>query len=656
MTIGALAVIAFQIEAITFPYPLDYGEAPLIDQAVQLNKGNSIYRASIDQPPYTISNYPPVYVLIMALFESLFGPAYWYGRMISTLSALSSAVFIVLIVYSRSRNLFVSIIPGLLFINIPYVASWSTLARIDHLALFFALAGLYFIFKNEHLDQTSVDGDIIAGSICFILAIYTRQSYALAAPMAGFIYLIHKDRRRGFLLAGIVGGVSLLLFIIINALSSGGFYFNIVTANINPFGFDRMIHSFRNYFDSIPVIFILAAISLVLSINQTEGWTLLVGYVFGGFLSALTIGKIGSNVNYFLEFTSGLCLLIGFGMLVLYRKCERPLIVGLLIIFSILIGWQGIGLIRYIQNESRDMLDSRVDAVDDLEMLALLVRQNNDRPILADEYLGMILLSGQDLYLQPFEVTQLANASIFDQAELIEEIEDETFSLILLQEGSWWSYVVQERWTPEMLDAIHQNYRLTAQLEHTNVYQPKTSQIIEVPTNCPLGIWPLPTDAYLGYQFRDGMLTFYGAGTEGVVPVKTPVSGEVFRPENFPEGSLIIVHDDPLMPGSQSILLFGDMRSFRGDRDLVVETFPVGVEGIMVKKGDVIGYQSMWSGRPFQQYWLHIKLGIAPFMPDYLVDYDLLLDNLINPADYFGIRIEEQTSSPRPVKCQDYLE
>ena len=88
---GALAALSYQTEALLFPYPLDYGEAPLVNQAMQLNSGHPIYRQSLQEPPFTIANYPPVYVGILAFFELFFCPAFWYGRLISTLSVIGSA-------------------------------------------------------------------------------------------------------------------------------------------------------------------------------------------------------------------------------------------------------------------------------------------------------------------------------------------------------------------------------------------------------------------------------------------------------------------------------------------------------------------------------------------------------------------------------------
>lgn len=651
LVIGAMAAIGFQIEAITFYYPLDYGEAPLLNQAVQLNAGNPLYQTDLDQPPFTIANYPPVYVGILAIFERLIGPAFWYGRLLSSLCAIGSAVLITLITFSRSRDWKTALIPGLLFINLPYVVGWSTLVRIDHLALFLALMGLYCLFRREP-SSGIVNASLLWGSLFLILAIYTRQSYALAAPMAGFLYLIHKSWKRAVILAVVVGGMSLLFFLVFNFLTGGGFYFNIVSANINPFSLERLNDNFRNFYESAPAFFILGAAGLLLSIKRIDGWLMLIGFTIGGLLSALTIGKIGSNINYFLEFAAAISLLIGLGIVVLMRKSNKTIMGVILSIGLIILSWQTVKLIWMIQNETKGGLRDRQTAHSELETLEDLVIQNMDRPILADEYMGLMVLNGQNLYLQPFEITQLVNANLFEQDILINQIEDEAFSLILIQEASWWSNVAQERWTPAMLETIRSNYRVSAQLENTLVYKPKSRRPLTITTECPNGHWPFPTQAYLGYQYQEGILTFYGAGQEGDVPVTALADGEVYRPSTFPEGTLLIVHQDPLKPTQKVITLFSDMVSYRDQTELIIESFQKGAAGERVEQGGLVGYQSMWSGELYKPDWSHVKFGVAPFDIKFLEDYDLLLENLIDPSAYFGILVDKDTKNIRPITCQ----
>lgn len=649
---GAVNALSYQAEAVGFRYPLDYGEAPLVNQAMQLNAGEAIYRPSLEEPPFTIANYPPVYVGVLALFERFFGPAFWYGRLISVLSAIGSAVMLFLLLFSRSHSWTLALIPALMFYNIPYVIGWSGLARIDHLALFFALTGLYVLFTGKP-SQRLVDSNLVLGGVFLVLAIYTRQSYALAAPFAGFLYLLQKDWRRAALLTGVVGGLSLIVFGLLNLLTGGGFYFNIVTANINPFGVERVLNHFRNFFDLAPFLFLLAALGLVLAVKRVPGWPLVVGLVFGGFFSAITIGKIGSNVNYFLEFAAGLSLALGFGVLVLHRQTRKPWLAVLLSASLVMISWQGVRFVRRVQEDTRGTLRTRQEAIHELQDLDNLVAQNLAQPILADEYMGLITLNGESLYLQPFEITQLVMGGLFDQQILLDQIEQGLFSLILLQEDSWWVHALQERWTPEMLEAIRTHYRLAGQFESTFVYKPRTTRGVSTPSDCPMGAWPLPTSAYMGYRFEDGRLSLYGAGPEGTVPVEAVAPGEVYRLEGYPEGSLVVVHEDPLNPGEKVIITYSEMRSSRGGEPLIPDHISMGVEGLAVEAGETLGYQGMWAGSDFRQDWLHVTLGIAPYEPQFLEDIDLLAENLVDPGIYFGISLEPGAGHVKPVICSE---
>ena len=52
--VPAVAVtLTYQWLAITHRFPLDYGEAPLVDQALRLAAWQNIYRPDLSTPPYT---------------------------------------------------------------------------------------------------------------------------------------------------------------------------------------------------------------------------------------------------------------------------------------------------------------------------------------------------------------------------------------------------------------------------------------------------------------------------------------------------------------------------------------------------------------------------------------------------------------------------
>ena len=128
--------------ALNDPYTLNYGEGPLLDQAVRLARGENIYQADLATPPYTITNYPPLYVLAQVPFVERFGPAFWYGRLISLISILVAALLLGLTVQAVTKDWIAGLAAGLTLPAIPYVYYWSALARIDSLALALSMAGL----------------------------------------------------------------------------------------------------------------------------------------------------------------------------------------------------------------------------------------------------------------------------------------------------------------------------------------------------------------------------------------------------------------------------------------------------------------------------------------------------------------------------------
>ncbi|MGD1995122.1 MAG: glycosyltransferase family 39 protein, partial [Anaerolineae bacterium] len=269
----SLAVLTFLLHsliALFHRYPLDYGESPLVDQAVRLAAGQNIYRPDLSSPPYTISNYPPLYPLSMVPFVKLFGPNFWAGRAISLLSTLAAAAFLALIVYAHSQDRLAAAVTGLLLLAIPYVVHWSSFARVDMLALALGTAGLYVVTRWP----TTWRG-LIVSALLLVAAIYTRQSYGLAAPLAAFVWLLTQDWRQALKLAGLVGGIGLILFLVLNALTQGGFFFNIVTANVNEFDIETLKRFWRDLRETVYILLIVGGVSLFLAPRRVKIWSLL---------------------------------------------------------------------------------------------------------------------------------------------------------------------------------------------------------------------------------------------------------------------------------------------------------------------------------------------------------------------------------------------
>ncbi len=466
------AVIIFALYAamaVTYRYSLDYGEAPLIDQAVRLSAGENIYRPDISTPPYTIANYPPLYVISLIPVLNWFDSPFHMARVISVIATLFSGVFISLIIFSFSKNRLAALVAAILFLASPYVVQWAGLARIDSLALAFATGALFVLVRwpKERWGW-------IAGGLLLIAAAYTRQSYALAAPLAGFVWLWTQDRRRAFWLALLVGGLGMALFFLINTLTTGGFYYNIVSANVNAFSWERLKGNLAQLWRDNYIILVLSALFLFIGWRSQKSWPILAFFLVGAFLSGLTIGKIGSNINYFLELAAALAL-VG-GALVVWSQAYPWRNIAVLLLITLQIG---LSLRSSMQRNVDWLLSQRYLDFNALQMLEQEVGRM-DRPVLADEYMGLLTMNDRPLYLQPFELSQLANAGMWDQQPLLDEIKNQSFDGILIHFDS--TPVFKERWTAELLAAIDEYYRPVKTLAGTVMYIPQgETEISTVP-------------------------------------------------------------------------------------------------------------------------------------------------------------------------------
>jgi hypothetical protein len=474
-------------QALLFPYSLDYGEGPLLDQTLRLAHFQNIYHNNLSQSPYTISNYPPVFPLVQVPFLWIFGPALWYGRLLSILSTLAAALFIGLTLHTITRSNLAGVTSGLVLLVMPYLLHWSPLNRIDCLALALSWAGLYVIvrgsasataqgmlpaqnaLKTFQSDLTS-QGWLVRGAVLLTAAIFTRQSYALAAPLAAFIWLLHlSPRRRAIHLAGLVAGASLALALLLTLASLEGFYINIVTANVNPFIWET-VNDYSNAIWNNMRFLVVGAAAFLLAGGvkpwRSQAWWLLAPYLVGAVLSGLTIGKVGSNVNYLLEFCAALSLTAG--ALIAWLDNNHWLWRAILVVLTAaqvntIYNWS---LKEYYPRHTIRMVLQSAD----LARLTTLVR-NTEGKVLADEHMALLPINGKNLYFQPFEFKQMEEAGLWDQQAFVEQIGRKEFSLILLFDPPNWDSQ-HGRWTEAQLDAIYANYVRGPRLADTIIYKP----------------------------------------------------------------------------------------------------------------------------------------------------------------------------------------
>ena len=447
LTLGAgVAYAAWFLGRTTiYPHALDYGEGPLLDQAVRLAHGQSIYRVPGAEPPWTVSNYPPLYPALEAGLAAVFGPAYWYGRLIAVLSLAGSAVLVGAIVQRLTADRFAAVVAGLLLPASAYAGYWAALARIDNLALLLSLAGLWCLLRFDRL------GALFAAIGLLAAAVYTRQTYGLTAPLTAFVWLLGHSRQRAFgLLAGLAALVA-VTGVVLNGVTDGGFWFNVVTANVNEFRWAGVLYYVQTVPVQIPVLLLAAVAYAVVAIRHRLASGRVIGpYLVAGTLLVLTAGKIGSASNYLIEFATGLCLAVG-GLLAWLREV-RPrsfaITLGALAVqsvYSLLFPpwWYGSTL-------------ETVDDEADRRQISQVISSASG-PVLADQEMGELPLDGRPIILQPFELTQLSRAGLWDQTPLVASIQQQRYAVILIYTIPDYP-LERDRWSAEMLAALDRAY------------------------------------------------------------------------------------------------------------------------------------------------------------------------------------------------------
>ena len=368
--------------------------------------------------------------------------------------------------------------------------------RIDELALCLSWAGLYTIVRNfghsspelmapvsdsnENVQSTVVKRETLAGmtgeilstrpfwiaAILFILSIYTRQTYALAAPVSAFFWLIFgaqgtwkKRFVRAVWLGIVVAGITLGAFLVIDLATAGGFYLNIVVSNVNKFIWDTVWHYGREIRDKMWPLYGLAGAFILsegviaiirwavrfyrrhkanpgqpagrkLSVWRATSWALVLPYVLTATAVSITIGKDGSNVNYLLEFSAALSLAGGAALAATFQWKRWYVRLPLHLVVIGLLAYQCNVLVELTRKNYDSHLTDRVTHLADITAIYQIVK-NSPGIVLADEYMGLIPLAGKPLYFQPFEFKQMADNNIWDQSPFLEEILNHKFDAIL---------------------------------------------------------------------------------------------------------------------------------------------------------------------------------------------------------------------------------
>ncbi|MDL1900696.1 hypothetical protein FBR02_08005 [Anaerolineae bacterium CFX9] len=315
---AALIVLCFHLivymvyaaNLIQFPFDYDQGEGFELVDTILFSQGRFPY-LDTDVYPFYSSNYPPLFHVMAAPFVWLFGPAYWYGRLLGFLGTLITASAIALAVYrDGGRHRWIALLSGLAFLASNTVYHIGPLFR-QHMTMvmFEMLAVLVLANANEIPDQGKRRRTIAVGLALILAAGFTKQ-LALASAVGIFVFLFIRQPRRA-LVSGVVFSIAgIALFAWMTIATNGQWWLQTISANINDYYPDQTAGLFRLWFGLHGFLIVPALLYAAYELYFSRLSIYAIWFVAAVANSVLS-GKWGAGDSYFATAIAATCVLSG---------------------------------------------------------------------------------------------------------------------------------------------------------------------------------------------------------------------------------------------------------------------------------------------------------------------------------------------------------
>lgn len=416
----------------------------MLDGVLRLSRFQTLYPPSLTSAPWFVSNYPPLYYLIHVPFVWLAGPALWQGRLISQVAAVGIATCIGVVVRDVMDDGEAALVAALVFLAIPIVSVWAQYDRVDMVGLALSWAGIWSVTRRDR-------PRLWLAVACFVASSYTRQTAALPGFVAAYVWLRSVGRGRDanrLVLA--VSATGLILFVVLDAVTHGGFLFHVVTGTVGAMSRQQLVSLGGELAALIPILLATAGAAIAMRLwRPLPGWGFLASYVVAAAVIALTVAKAGSYINYFLDLCAACSLAAGASISWLRPRPRAAAVFLLLLVVQI--------VRMTAPNALYDHLAARLARAPEYAHLMALVR-SADGPVLADEPMALLPLSGRTAEFHPFAMTQLSDANLWDDTPFIEQLNQQRFAVALLREPDVQPHVMRTLWDARMASALLQHY------------------------------------------------------------------------------------------------------------------------------------------------------------------------------------------------------
>jgi Dolichyl-phosphate-mannose-protein mannosyltransferase len=418
------------------PFEIDYEEGNILNSGLRIVQGRPLYPAP-GSFPYILNPYGPMGYLVSALGIKIFGLGLFGPRLFIVFAGIAVAILIAALTKTLGGRWDAGALLGLSYLCLPLVSYWLPLLRVDFLAVFLSLLGLYVFSRFRSAWPLA--------ALLFASAILTKQT-AVAAPAAVFLELIAERKfARAFGIIGIVVGS---VFACMEALGQG-FIFAFLKTHPDPYSFYRAFQSGFAAVHGCMLILVVIAYAAVFRFRWTRRSRLAWFYVSLCSLSALSVGKLGSNMNHFIEWTAAVCIIGGLALSELLQREDvlaRPFSLGLLVLAAIF----AVMSVRNFGGVGPERKDCREDYA--------FIRSFPGPRVMSDDISALVLGGKEVLVSNPFVSTQLGNSITWQAGSVEQLVQRQYFDLIVLG-GTLDSYIPSAGGeSPELIQTIGKRY------------------------------------------------------------------------------------------------------------------------------------------------------------------------------------------------------
>jgi len=301
--------VVYAVDLFRWPFDYDQGEGFELYDAVLYSQGEWPYRDNAAYPYYA-SNYPPLFHLLIVPLLPIFGARVVAGRLVSFTATLITGGAIFAIVRRKVGGWLIPLISGLAFLASNYVYQIGPLCRMHLTMVMFETLAIALVADFEHPRHGR--RNLVLGLIMLLCAGYTKQM-AVFTVAAALSFVLLRDVKKAIVAGVALGLVAGAIFWLLNVVTGGQWWVNIIQANVNEFDYRQTFFLFGQWFRLHTVFVLLGAGYLVYELFWDRLSVYSLWFLFSLGAGALS-GKWGAGFGYFTTAVAAACLTSGLAM------------------------------------------------------------------------------------------------------------------------------------------------------------------------------------------------------------------------------------------------------------------------------------------------------------------------------------------------------